>query len=115
MTNSAVEEWFASSPPDQRVALERLRGLVRAVAGESSEEIKWGRPCYSSQSRLFCYLHRSTAHVTIGFQRGGDFEDPDGLLEGTGKAMRHITLKGADDVDRKASGITALLQQAVRP
>jgi len=31
--------------------------------------------------------------VNLGFQRGADLQDPSGVLQGTGKAMRHISLK----------------------
>src|SRR4026209_907429 len=32
-------------------------------------------------------------HVTLGFPHGVDLDDPAGVLKGTGKGMRNITLK----------------------
>src|SRR6266566_7663917 len=32
-------------------------------------------------------------HVLLGFPRGTDLDDPAGVLQGTGKGMRHITVK----------------------
>mgnify|MGYP003459497760 CR=1 FL=1 len=114
MTGSKVEGWFDSSPLDQQFALQQLRGMIRTVAKGAIELIKWGRPCYATKSGLFCYLHRSKAHITVGFQRGGELDEPDNLLEGTGKVMRHIKLTGSDEVNRKRDSIVALLKQAAK-
>jgi hypothetical protein len=39
---------------------------------------------------MFCYLWSTKAYATLGFQKGAALDDPEGLLEGTGKDMRHI-------------------------
>jgi len=57
-----------------------------------------------------CNIGVFARHVTLGFPRGTDLEDPAGVLQGTGKAMRHIRLKKLSDLDRPE--IRALLQQA---
>ena len=44
----------------------------------------------------------SNAHVNVGFFRGAEIADPDGLLEGTGKFMRHVKLTPKRDVDARA-------------
>ncbi len=41
----------------------------------------------------FVYVNVFAAHVNVGFFYGVDLQDPKGLLEGTGKRMRHIKLK----------------------
>lgn len=41
----------------------------------------------------FAYVDTFTAHVDIGFFGGAELPDPVGLLEGTGKFMRHVKLK----------------------
>ena len=39
-------------------------------------------------------------HVNLGFYKGFEkLNDPNGILEGTGKTMRHIKLKTVSDVD----------------
>src|SRR5215510_27452 len=49
-------------------------------------------------------------HVNLMFPRGVDLKDPRGLLEGSGKAMRHVKMLSAGDVDRP--GVRALIKQA---
>jgi hypothetical protein len=39
-------------------------------------------------------------HVNLTFPEGAELDDPDGVLKGTGKRMRHITLKQPADVNR---------------
>ena len=46
--------------------------------------------------------HTFTAHVNVGFFRGAELADPDGLLEGTGKFMRHVKLRPGQPVDDAA-------------
>jgi hypothetical protein len=41
-------------------------------------------------------LHR--AHVNLQFSQGAHLPDPGGLLEGTGKSMRHVKLREVDTV-----------------
>jgi hypothetical protein len=108
---SGVNEWFAALPDEQRPVLQAVRKLVLASAKDVSEEIKWGRPWYSTGEGPFCYLHSTKNHATLGFRMGTSLKDPKGLLEGTGKDMRHIKIKSMDDVD--AAAFKALLKQAV--
>jgi hypothetical protein len=57
-----------------------------------------------------CHINVFVRHVNLGFQRGADLDDPDGGLQGTGKAMRYITLKKQSDLGRPH--IRAYLRQA---
>lgn len=110
-TATPQQSWFASAPESQKPMLDALRALVLATAPGIVEEIKWSRPCYSTDRGLFCYLHSTKHHVTLGFQRGASLDDPKGLLVGTGKDMRHVKVVGMDDID--APAIRRLLQQAI--
>jgi ribosomal 50S subunit-associated protein YjgA (DUF615 family) len=44
------------------------------------------------------------------FPRGVDLKDPEGLLEGSGKAMRHVKILKPDDAD--TPGVRQLIAQA---
>jgi len=48
--------------------------------------------------------------VNVGFFHGAFLKDPAGLLEGTGKRMRHVKLKPGSEID--ASALTALIDAA---
>jgi uncharacterized protein DUF1801 len=47
-----------------------------------------------------CNIGVFARHVLLGFPRGTDLDDPAGVLQGTGKAMRHIRLKKLSDLER---------------
>lgn len=59
----------------------------------------------------FSWIATANKHVTLGFFYGAELEDPTGLLEGTGKKMRHVKLRGASDV--QAPAVRALLIAAM--
>lgn len=107
---TAPDTWFENVGPTQRGTLAALRKLVRSVAPQAVEEIKWDRPCYSNAKGMFCYLHSTKTHATLGFQKGAALSDPEGLLEGTGKDMRHIKFKQGGEAEQTA--VVALLKQA---
>ncbi len=49
---------------------------------------------------MFCYIATNAGHVNLGFPRGSSQPDPNRVLEGEGKAMRHIKLRSQRDVER---------------
>ncbi len=110
MASTETDGWFAAAPAARHDTLAALRELVMSVQPGIVEELKWGRPCYSTERGMFCYLHFTKNHATLGFHRGTALDDPKGLLEGTGKDMRHIKIPDIADADRSAT--VALLRQA---
>jgi len=93
-----IEEWFDEASARQKAQLLQLRSIVMATVPDAVETLKWGQPCYSRNS-LFCYLQRSKAYVTLGFQKGAIMNDPQHALCGDGKQMRHVTFSANDEVD----------------
>lgn len=58
---------------------------------------------YSFTGKLsdsFCYIALYTKHVNVGFYRGAELEDPERLLTGEGKQLRHIKILGPDDLKK---------------
>jgi len=49
---------------------------------------------------MFCYIATNAGHVNLGFPRGAALPDPNRVLEGDGKTMRHIKFKSQSDLDR---------------
>jgi len=52
----------------------------------------------------FGYVNAFKDHVNVGFFHGAALDDPAGLLEGTGKRMRHVKLKPGREADLAALG-----------
>ena len=49
---------------------------------------------------MFCYIATNAKHVNLGFPRGAVLPDPNRVLEGDGKAIRHIKFTILRDLDR---------------
>jgi len=49
---------------------------------------------------MFCYIATNAGHVNLGFPRGTSLPDPNRVLEGEGKTMRHIKFRSQLDVAR---------------
>jgi hypothetical protein len=49
---------------------------------------------------MFCYIATNAGHVNLGFPRGATLADPNRVLEGEGKTMRHIKLASLRDLER---------------
>src|SRR5690606_5315798 len=92
------------APREQKEIMEIIRSLVHQHVANVTEEFKWGRPIFRSK-KDFAYLQANKGHVNLGFYK--DFEklsDPEGMLEGTAKTMRHIKLRTVFDINSKRLG-----------
>lgn len=49
---------------------------------------------------MFCYLTTHAGHINLGFPRGAALPDPNRVLQGEGKAMRHIKFRSVSDLER---------------
>jgi hypothetical protein len=61
-------------------------------------------------SEQFCYVGMTAKHVNLGFYEGALLDDPAGLLQGTGKKLRHVKVKTLAAVHESA--LRALLTAA---
>jgi len=60
---------------------------------------------YGTSDRLgdgICHIAVYAKHVNLGFNEGTSLSDPQKLFRGTGKHIRHITIKNSEDVKQPA-------------
>ena len=69
-----------------------LRKLVLAISSNVKEEIKYGGLVFVSDKRLFCGIFIRKNHISVEFDRGGEMQDPDNFLEGSGANRRHLKI-----------------------
>ncbi|MGD9943594.1 MAG: DUF1801 domain-containing protein [Burkholderiaceae bacterium] len=67
-------------------------------------------PTACAADAAFGYVNAFKAHVNVGFFRGAELADPAGLLEGTGRFMRHVKLRPRHEVEDAA--LAALIRSA---
>jgi hypothetical protein len=66
---------------------------------------------------MFCYIATNAGHINLGFPRGSTLPDPNRVMEGEGKAMRHIKFRTLQDLERPfvRRYIQAAMEQAGPP
>jgi hypothetical protein len=76
--------------------------VMRACGEDVRELLHDGHPTACVADAAFGYVNAFKAHVNVGFFRGAEIDDPDGLLEGTGKFMRHVKIRPGFNVNAPA-------------
>ena len=84
--------------------------VMRDCGDDVRELLHDGHPTACVGDAAFAYVNSFNAHVNVGFFRGAEIDDPEGLLEGTGKFMRHVKLRPERDVD--ATTLMKLIESA---
>ena len=89
----AVEAWFAEGPVELRSIAQKWFARMRECGDDVRELMHDGCPVACVGDVPFAYVNTFKSHVNVGFFHGAELEDPAGLLEGSGKRMRHVKLK----------------------
>ena len=108
---SDVDVLLEGRSPAVREVFLALRELVRWVMPEATEQVDlpdrllafgFGPPGGVRIKGLAVALIPHTAHVNVQLADGADLDDPAGIVEGTGKRIRHVKCRSLDDVARPA-------------
>ncbi len=83
---------------------------MRDCGDDVREVMHDGHPTACVADAAFAYVNAFQAHVNVGFFHGSEITDPDGLLEGNGKFMRHVKLRPEIELDAEA--LTKLVESA---
>ena len=105
-----------NEPQAQALALE-LRQLIRRLLPKAQEKVYrgWGVADYGfgAPGRGFLSIGPQKKYVNLYFMDGVDLRDPDNLLEGSGKRLRHLKITAPGDLKNPA--LHALIRQAAKP
>lgn len=95
---------------EQSRIMHQLRQLVLDAAPSVEESIKWKIPFYSYQG-LLCYINPQSDGVCLGFCKGAQLSNEEGLLQGKGKEVRLLHIATTSPVPE--AQIRRLLQEAL--
>ncbi len=108
-----VRAWLEHLPSEKKPTVETLRRLIGSVAPEAHEIIYHDAlgygPTESGFDRIL-YVTVFAKHLDLGFFFGGFLPDPEGLLVGSGKRMRHLKIRSWQEAENPA--IPRLLAKA---
>jgi hypothetical protein len=89
----AVERWMLEHAGPLGAIAQRWFDAMRACGADVRELLHDGQPTACVGDAAFGYVDAFADHVNVGFYQGAALADPSGLLEGTGKFMRHVKLR----------------------
>lgn len=119
MTDSTpnFDDILHESTPEIASLARMIRALILDVSPGITETISlrdrvagYGFSPKMRQQLVYIALPKDWAR--LGFYRGGELPDPDHLLEGEGKLLRHIKIRSESDLHRPA--VRKLLQAALK-
>ena len=116
MTETPVA-WTARQAPELRTVARKARALVKAAFPDFVEYVHYGVIKYGRTTALrdwLVYISGQRDHLNLGFVQGlgAAVPDPTGLIEGSGRAMRHMKLRTVADAERP--GVRAILRAAAK-
>ena len=108
--DAAIEVWMRRQSGELGAIARRWFEVMRGCGNDVREVLHDGHPTACVRDAAFGYVNAFRDHVNVGFFRGAEIADPAGLLEGTGRFMRHVKLRPERDVD--ATALTKLIETA---
>ena len=93
----AVDTFLKGYPPPVREIAVKAREVILSVMPNATEKVYpgWKVIQYGTAADMksvFAAISPQRERVNLGLANGVDLPDPDGLLEGDGKAIRHVKL-----------------------
>jgi hypothetical protein len=98
----AVDAWLKEHRGELGAMAREWFEVMRSCGDEVRETLHDGCPVACLGDAAFGYVNVFTSHVNVGFFEGAALPDPHGLLQGSGKFMRHVKLKPGTHVDGDA-------------
>lgn len=84
--------------------------------GGLSEEIKWGKPCYSYEGSNILILQEMKSFLAVMFFKGALMNDPEGVLHAQGpnsRSARRLQFTSVHDVANMAETVEAYIAEAI--
>jgi hypothetical protein len=100
----AIDAWLDARPGEFGRMARKWFEVMRRCGDEVREVLHDGCPHACLGDVPFGYVNVFASHVNVGFFQGARLRDPDRLMEGSGKFMRHVKLRADVAVDEAALG-----------
>jgi len=100
----AIEAWMQQHAGELGAIAREWFEVMRGCGDEVRELLHDGCPGACFGDAPFGYVNVFTSHVNVGFFQGAGLPDPERLLQGTGRCMRHVKLKAGTTTNAAALG-----------
>ena len=99
------------SDAEKYTSLMEMRKIVFDTYPNTEEKIMYGGILFSLNSEDFSGLFVRKHHISFEFGNGFKMQDPNKVLEGSGKFRRHLKIRTQADIENKE--VAFFVQQAV--
>jgi hypothetical protein len=112
-----VDEFLGESAPDVAAIARAARRVVLSVRPDALEVLDRADRlvAYATGPRpledMWAAIAPHRRHVNVQLANGALVDDPAGIVEGTGKRVRHVKLRSAADVERPS--LRAVLEDSL--
>jgi hypothetical protein len=89
-----------------------LRRLLYTAAPTLREQVLPGYARYWNKGAVICAITIHQDHVNLQFYYGADISDPRQILVGTGKRLRHISIRQPEDIRER--DLTRMIREAAK-
>jgi uncharacterized protein YdeI (YjbR/CyaY-like superfamily) len=111
--NPKVDEFLSKDKKWQK-ELEKLRMII--LDCQLTEELKWGKPCYTFQKSNIVILYGFKEYCALGFFKGALLNDANGILIKPGEnsqAVRQIRFTNAREIVEMEPILKAYIYEAI--
>lgn len=114
--DTKVKEFLDSYPPEIQDLMLKTRTLILEIMPDAIERVTpykslaFGTGVRMMKDDIF-YIAPFKTRINLGFMRGSELPDPNSLLEGTGKLLRHVKINKVEDLEKP--GLRKLMIEAV--
>ncbi len=106
----AIDAWMKERTGELGTIAQHWFEMMRKCGDEVRELLHDGCPVACLGDAPFGYVNVFTSHVNVGFFQGASLSDPESLLQGTGKFMRHVKLRPG--TAQNAAALSRLIEMA---
>jgi len=115
-----VDRLLGEHPPEIQAIERTLRTTIRSIVPDAVEQVDFGNKliAFGRSMRMKGLLFAIIAHqswVNLQLADGVDLPDPDGLVEGTGKRIRHVKVRSVEQASSAPVVRLIEAQLAARP
>ena len=106
---------FDRMPQPQKGIAYALDDVIRTCFRNVESKVSWGNAGYWIEGHDLFAIWQGKDYVSLAIGNGAIIPDPTGLLEGTGKLMRHVKVRSvAQTRDRAIAGLLRRAAAAAR-
>jgi uncharacterized protein YdeI (YjbR/CyaY-like superfamily) len=112
-TNPEVDR-YVQETPEWRKETERLRAI--ALGCGLTEELKWGKPCYTYEGSNVVIIQGFKAYCALLFCKGALLKDPKGILVKPGEntqSARQARFTNVTEISAKEAVLKAYIKEAI--